>query len=177
MAIIKRIAWRESVKDLYKGVDIDKVLVELNSINKETLTPEQVVNQARKENSCMHSLFEWNDTIAGEKYRKVQAQKLLGNIAYIVEEDPEERKEPDIKINRRYEPSKRQNYKRYYHNVTYHTNEYHTSEFIISHEDKYDLLKKRAADYLRGAKNRFSDIQELQELWIVIEDCLTKHGL
>jgi len=41
------------------------------------LTPQIVVDEARPEGSPLHSRFDWNDQIAGEKYRLVQAQQLI----------------------------------------------------------------------------------------------------
>jgi hypothetical protein len=41
------------------------------------LTPQSVVDEARPETAPLHSRFEWDDSIAGEKYRIVQAQQLI----------------------------------------------------------------------------------------------------
>jgi hypothetical protein len=41
------------------------------------LTPEAVVNEARSEDSPLHTFFEWDDDIAAEKYRLVQARTLI----------------------------------------------------------------------------------------------------
>ena len=44
------------------------------------LTPKTLVAASRDENAPLHSEFEWNDSIAGEKYREFQARKLIGNL-------------------------------------------------------------------------------------------------
>lgn len=41
------------------------------------LTPQVVVDEARPAESPLHSRFEWDDSIAGEKYRLVQAAQLI----------------------------------------------------------------------------------------------------
>lgn len=41
------------------------------------LTPQIVVDEARSEDAPLHSRFEWDDTVAGEKYRLVQAARLI----------------------------------------------------------------------------------------------------
>lgn len=43
----------------------------------ESLTPEMVVNDARPIDSPLHPFFEWDDSVAGELYRKDQARFLL----------------------------------------------------------------------------------------------------
>ncbi len=41
------------------------------------LTPDLVLDAARHPDHPLHSRFEWDDTVAGEKYRKIQAQELI----------------------------------------------------------------------------------------------------
>lgn len=44
------------------------------------LTPSLVVDEARVKDHPLHSRFEWNNSIAGEKYRQVQAQDLIQSV-------------------------------------------------------------------------------------------------
>jgi len=44
------------------------------------LTPEIVVNEARKESHPLHHRFEWNDAIAGAAYRREQAHDLIQSV-------------------------------------------------------------------------------------------------
>lgn len=44
------------------------------------ITPEIVVEEARKKRSPLHSFFVWDDSEAAEKYRLVQAQYLIRRI-------------------------------------------------------------------------------------------------
>lgn len=41
------------------------------------LTPQIVVDAARDPEHALHSRFEWDDTVAGEAYRRQQAQELI----------------------------------------------------------------------------------------------------
>ena len=41
------------------------------------LTPEAVVDDARPDDAPLHSHFEWDDALAGEQYRLVQARHLI----------------------------------------------------------------------------------------------------
>lgn len=47
------------------------------------LTPENLVNEARAETSPIHSAFEWNDSVAAEKYRCEQARLMIANIIWV----------------------------------------------------------------------------------------------
>ena len=41
------------------------------------LTPQIVVDEARPKDAPLHDRFEWDDAIAGEKYRRVQGAQLI----------------------------------------------------------------------------------------------------
>lgn len=57
-------------------MDKQKVYSEIRSLG-ERITPEDVLNYARNENTELHKCFEWDDGTAGEKFRLVQAQNLI----------------------------------------------------------------------------------------------------
>lgn len=44
------------------------------------LTPRLVVDEARDESHPLHPRFEWDDSVAGERYREVQAQQLIRSV-------------------------------------------------------------------------------------------------
>lgn len=44
------------------------------------LTPQDVVDDARPDESPLHHRFEWDDEVAGEAYRRVQAQQLIRSV-------------------------------------------------------------------------------------------------
>ena len=51
------------------------------------LKPADVVNESRPESAPLHPCFEWNDEVAAEKYREVQAGTLIRSIT-VVHETP-----------------------------------------------------------------------------------------
>lgn len=57
-----------------------------------TLTPPVVVGAARDEQHPLHHRFEWDDTIAGERFREHQASELIRsvNIQYTITGEPSE---------------------------------------------------------------------------------------
>ena len=60
--------------------DLRSVFTEYYKKHGEDLTPEIVVDEARPEGAPLHERFEWDDEIAGEKYRIVQAQQLIRSV-------------------------------------------------------------------------------------------------
>ena len=49
----------------------------------EGLTPKTLVDASRPEDAPLHNEFEWDDAIAGEKFREFQARKYIGNIIIV----------------------------------------------------------------------------------------------
>lgn len=49
------------------------------------LTPENLVEQAKDEDNPLHDFFEWEDSIAADKYRLQQARMIINDIKVIVD--------------------------------------------------------------------------------------------
>jgi hypothetical protein len=62
--------------------DLRSVLTEQYQRHGE-LTPQIVVEEARPETAPLHGRFEWDDEIAGERYRLVQAAELIRSVRII----------------------------------------------------------------------------------------------
>ena len=58
-------------------------MVDIEEINK--LTAEKVLLKAANEKSALHDLFEWDNTIAAERYRLQQARILINEVKIIVD--------------------------------------------------------------------------------------------
>lgn len=53
------------------------------------ITSSNMVNAARSTESELHPLFEWDDQIAGEKWRNQQAKMILSSLRIVVNESEE----------------------------------------------------------------------------------------
>ena len=63
----------------------DQKEYELERLEREgRLSPSQVVNEARNIHSPLHEVFVWDDTVAAEKYRIVQARQLIRSFKIVV---------------------------------------------------------------------------------------------
>lgn len=59
--------------------DLRAQLLEIRAITGK-LTPEAVVDAARSESHPLHARFEWDDAIAGERYRLSQGAELIRSV-------------------------------------------------------------------------------------------------
>ncbi len=71
---------------------IGRRLEQLHKKHKD-LTPETVLEDARRPQSVLHKYFEWDDTVAAEKWRREQARQLVKAVRVIIESDGEEPRE------------------------------------------------------------------------------------
>ena len=49
-----------------------------------SVTPENLLESSKPEDSVMHKCFQWDDAIAAEKYRKYQASSMIANLVKVV---------------------------------------------------------------------------------------------
>lgn len=55
------------------------------------LTPRLVLDEARDESHPLHDRFEWDDGVAGEKYRLNQAHELIRSVRIVYRRDPDQK--------------------------------------------------------------------------------------
>lgn len=114
------------------------------------ITAKNVVDLARDENSKLHSDFEWDNEIAGEKYRIIQAREMIRLLAFKPKEETE-------KATRVFE-------------LTSQTSVYLPVVSISKNEDEYQALLKRALAELESFKKKYSTLVELEEVFRAIEE-------
>jgi len=70
---------------MMSGLDPDAVGAEIDRIYREKgkATPEEVIERARPIDSPLHKAFEWDDGLAAENYRKMQARKLIKAVVIV----------------------------------------------------------------------------------------------
>jgi hypothetical protein len=135
---------------LFKGVDAMKVAQEIMEIG-ESATPRQIVDRARDESSELHKCFEWNDSIAAEKYRLSQARKIVEVL--VIQRLPDAPKDaPEIRI---------------FHK-TESTGGYKPINRIVQDNDEYQKLLQRAFAEFHALKIKYQNLQELDYITSLI---------
>ena len=57
--------------------------------DKNMLTPRNLVEESRPKDAPLHKCFEWDDTVAAERWRETQAAYIIRSITVTVEESEE----------------------------------------------------------------------------------------
>lgn len=119
------------------------------------LTPQDVLADARHDNSPLHSFFEWDDGEAAEQFRLQQARGLIRSVVaiYVSEDKPATRARMFVHIN---EPS---------------APHYREAGHAMSQNKTRQMVLQRAWKELAAWKSRYKDLKEFSELFEVIDEC------
>lgn len=146
------VEWK--IKGIYKA-NPQMVYDEINSIGSE-YTPADVVEKARDESTELHKCFEWDDSIAAEKYRITQAGNVIRCLV-VVREQVDDQELP--KTRAIVSTNKREN-------------TYEPVTVTVRHRDSYDRLLEEALRELNQFRKKYANIRELEVILNEIEDLL-----
>ena len=146
---MERICW--SIEGLHKG-DAQKCYDECQTLDE--ITPESVLEKAKNSKTELHKCFEWDDSVAGEKYRLIQARQIIQHFMIVSPETDDS----SVKV-RSYQISTTRNV-------------YLPSRVIVQQPDEYKALLKRAKAELEAFKQRYKTLAELESLFEVIDEVL-----
>ena len=142
--------WKKGFESLYKA-DANLVANEILEIG-DNVSPKEVLDKAKQEDTELHKCFEWDDGIAAEKYRLSQAGGILRTLV-IKREETESCTKPEIR--RFYKTKGNEGYK--------------PSEIVFRKQDEYEALVQRCRTELLYVKSKFSNVSEYQEVWNLID--------
>ena len=111
------------------------------------LNAQSLVDVSRDKDAPLHGMFEWDDSIAAEKYREEQAKKIIRSIVYTVEDKP---------ITTRMYPSMG-------------SNTYQHIERVMKSDEMRKYLLKAAKAELDAFKRKYQILTELSEVFAVID--------
>lgn len=133
------------IKGIFKA-DAQKVADE---IGEKRVTPQEVLDKARDENSELHKCFEWNDSVAAEKYRLQQARAIIVNLVY----SPKTEEEQPVRC----------------FQITTERCTYQPTKMFLVQKDEYQSLLKRAKAELDSFKEKYKTLSELEEVFNAID--------
>ena len=128
------------------SIDAEIVGVELERIRSLTggLKPKDVVKKARPKRSPIHKAFEWDDDVAGEKYRVHQARNLIRAVRVVVDDGSDEPMPQFVHINDK-EPY------------------YQSTEVAVKNVNEFVLAVDGLARKVAGAQQALSDLQAMAD--------------
>jgi hypothetical protein len=147
------IEWK--IKGLYKA-NAETIYNEIMSIG-ETVRPSDVVELARDENTALHNLFTWDDSIAAEKYREHEAGCIIRNIVVVEKDDSDDNDDGVITVRAIMSTNER-------------TKEYTTVQRVVTNKDSYSKLLAAALAELNAFKKKYKTLSgDLEVVFSAIE--------
>lgn len=133
------------IKGIYKA-DAQKVADE---IGENSITPQEVLEKAKDENSELHKCFEWNNDLAAEKYRLQQARAIIINLVYA----PKAKEEQPVRC----------------FQITAEKSVYQPAKRFLVQENQYQQLLARAKAELESFRRRYETLTELEAVFEAID--------
>ena len=118
------------------------------------LNASELVDESRPEDAPLHSEFEWNDSVAAEKYREDQARGIIRHLTVKFEQDNEEYQTRAFFILRPEEKN------------------YEPVQLILRDEDKHKMLLEQAKGELKAFKAKYTGLIELAKVIDTIEEVI-----
>lgn len=140
---------QENVKWMIDGIfkaDPQKVYSEISTIP--NITPAEVLNFAKNDKSELHKCFEWNDGIAAEKYRIMQAGNVI-RMLYII---PKNEGQHPVRVLSRTSDTV-----------------YQPTRTFLTNRSEYDGLLKRALSELESFRKKYNTLSELESVFEQID--------
>lgn len=139
----ENVKWK--VDGIFKA-DANECYREISSL--EQITPKAILDFARDENSELHKCFEWDNDLAAEKYRTIQA----GNVIRMLYVEPKSEDAPPVRVLSR----------------TSNT-VYQPTRTFLKNQNEYEDLLKRALSELESFRLKYKTLSELEQLFEQID--------
>ena len=115
------------------------------------LTGEQLVEVSRPEDAPLHKEFDWDDAVAGEKWRVHQARQIINSLIVIAPEtNTEVRKFYNIQMSK-------------------DDRKYESIEAVMQRVEKRDILLRSAMRELSALRKKYAALSELAKVFDAID--------
>ena len=122
-------------------------------------TAKDLVDASRPEDAPLHTLFEWDDTVAAEKYREEQGRMIIRHIIEVPETEEEKETHPVIRA---------------FFQIDNHSSDYEPTYVIMSDEEKRNRLLQVVKAELQQFKVKYASIKELAKVFIAIDEFIAE---
>lgn len=118
------------------------------------LTPQNLVDVSRPEDAPLHNEFEWDNDVAAEEWRRVQARLLINNLAIVIEEQKQEPVRAFFSLQCGFRKN---------------DGNYESTIRIMSDSEKRKKLLESAKRDMEAFKNKYQMLTELQDVFSAME--------
>ncbi len=146
--------WKFQPKGNVKAQVAGECIEKMNKANKGVTTAKMLVSAAKFKKHPLHNCFEWDDSIAGRKFREQQAQQIILQLVIVVDK-------PDSDVPRRVRAFVSVDEKDSIH--------YTTMSRAMGKADLRRQIIEQALSELNAFRHKYADLKELAEVFIAID--------
>ena len=117
-------------------------------------TAKDLVDASRPDDAPLHSMFEWNDSVAAEKYREEQGRSIIRHIVEVPETEEEKGTVPIVRA---------------FFQIDSESSDYEPTYVIMSDEEKRKRLLQVAKSELQQFKVKYASLKELAVVFEAID--------
>lgn len=117
------------------------------------LTPQALVDESRPEDAPLHGCFEWDDTVAAEKWRQAQAAYIIRSVEVTVEESVEP-------------------VRAFVATITDESREYRSVGYVLRRADSREALLDSARRDLLAFRRKYQTLHELADVIAAIDGAI-----
>lgn len=151
-----KIVWKDGYKPSIPAQVAYDVLLDLDKEGRKNA--KALVEVSRPEDAPLHALFEWDDSVAAEKYREYQGRWIIRHIG--IQEEPENVDEPAPIIRALFQ-------------IDDHSNDYEFTTVIMNDAEKYERLLQVAKKELAQFKVKYANLKELRKVFKAIDEIVS----
>ena len=151
-------------QNYHSSADPAKVAAELEEIRRRSagvIVTEVVLEEARNETTELHLCFEWQDDLAAEKFRMIQARTVVNSLRVVMEDASDNQEPARIYIN---VPS----------SDATHTNHYVLRQEAVCREETRGFVIARAVQELQNWTQKYGDLEEFAEITQILQRLCTE---
>ena len=135
--------------------DAEMVANEIAAIG-DNVTPQQIVDRAKDEDSELHKCFTWDDTMAAQKWRLEEARKVVQLL--VIDRSQEIETEPPVRV--------------FFKIGNTHDEGYKQTVNILRNNDEYAALLKQALAELEAFQRKYRTLSELEPVFDAISEVI-----
>lgn len=125
-------------------------------------TAKDLVDASRPKDAPLHSMFEWNDAVAAEKYREEQGRTIIRHIIEVPETEEEKETMPVVRA---------------FFQIDEKSSDYEPTYVIMSDDEKRKRLLLVAKSELQQFKVKYSSLKELAVVFEAIDKVTEKEDM
>ena len=131
------------------GEELDRITTKYDG----NLTPAAVVDESRPADAELHPCFTWDDSVAAEEYRKVEARQIVRSVEVVIEAKPPEPAFINVRvIDEESEKAGQHAYKR--------------AREVVQDIDLYDCAFRDAQARLASAAKAIEDLERMAREYV-----------